>query len=79
MQVTRELVLPAPPEEVWDALTDPEFDEAKQKITERGVTCTAPISIDKDYKTAANKTALQQLGKAGFRLAALLVAIFEGQ
>jgi uncharacterized protein YndB with AHSA1/START domain len=24
MEVTRELVLPAPPEEVWDALTDPE-------------------------------------------------------
>jgi uncharacterized protein YndB with AHSA1/START domain len=24
MDVTRELVLPAPPEEVWDALTDPE-------------------------------------------------------
>lgn len=24
MQVTRELVLPAPPEEVWEALTDPE-------------------------------------------------------
>ena len=24
MEVTRELVLPAPPEEVWEALTDPE-------------------------------------------------------
>ena len=24
VEVTRELVLPAPPEEVWDALTDPE-------------------------------------------------------
>lgn len=24
MQVTRELVLPAPPDEVWEALTDPE-------------------------------------------------------
>jgi uncharacterized protein YndB with AHSA1/START domain len=24
MEVVRELVLPAPPEEVWDALTDPE-------------------------------------------------------
>ena len=24
MEITRKLVLPAPPEEVWDALTDPE-------------------------------------------------------
>jgi hypothetical protein len=64
-----------------DALSgpEPEFDDATQKVTDRGTTCTAPVSIDKDYKTSANQIALQQLGKAGFRLNALLVAIFEGR
>jgi malonyl CoA-acyl carrier protein transacylase len=64
-----------------DALTasEFEFDEAKQKVTERGTTCTALVAIDKDNKTSGNKLALQQLGKAGFRLAALLVWILEGK
>ena len=62
-----------------DALTEPDFEDASRKTSERGTTCTASVAIDKDYKNYAYKTALDQLGKAGFRLDALLVKIFEGQ
>jgi hypothetical protein len=39
--------------------------------------CTWPITLTKEYTQWANQQALTQLGKAGFRLAALLRAIFE--
>jgi hypothetical protein len=42
-----------------------------------GLKCTWPATIDRNYASSANKQALNQLGKAGFRLAALLQAIFE--
>jgi len=41
--------------------------------------CTWPIAIDRAYTQWANQQALAQLGKAGFRLAELLQAIFEGE
>jgi hypothetical protein len=62
-----------------EALTEPEFDDASRKTTERGTTCTASVSIDQDYRKQASNVALVQLGKAGFRLNALLVSIFEGR
>jgi hypothetical protein len=43
-----------------------------------GIKCTWPATIDREYTKWANQAALTQLGKAGFRLAALLQAIFEG-
>jgi hypothetical protein len=61
-----------------DALTEPEFEDATRKPGERGDTCTAPITIDQDYRRSASATAFKQLSKAGFRLSELLVAIFEG-
>jgi hypothetical protein len=61
-----------------EALTRPEFDEASEKSSDKEDTCTASVSIDQEYKTWANQVALDQLGKAGFRLSALLVWIFEG-
>jgi S1/P1 Nuclease len=39
--------------------------------------CTWPITLTKEYTRWANQQALTQLGKAGFRLAAVLRAIFE--
>ena len=39
--------------------------------------CTWPITLTKEYTQWANQQALTQLGKAGFRLAALLRAIFR--
>jgi len=62
-----------------DALNEPVFGQASVKHNHKGPnTCTAPVSIDDDYKKMAGKTALDQLGKAGFRLAALLTRIFGG-
>jgi hypothetical protein len=39
---------------------------------DRGPKCTWPVTLGRDYSTWANQQALTQLGKAGFRLAALL-------
>jgi hypothetical protein len=39
---------------------------------DRGPKCTWPVTLGRDYSTWANQQALAQLGKAGFRLAALL-------
>jgi hypothetical protein len=61
-----------------DALTEPVFDQASVKTDEHGTTCTARVSIDQEYRDDANKKALAQLGRAGFRLNALLVKIFGG-
>jgi hypothetical protein len=41
------------------------------------LTCTAPVTFEPNYETDAAKIALRQLGRAGFRLAALLTAVFE--
>jgi S1/P1 Nuclease len=38
--------------------------------------CKVPVTISRDYNTFANQAALDQLGKAGQRLAALLTKIF---
>jgi hypothetical protein len=43
---------------------------------ERGPMCTWPVSLSRDYTRLANQQALHQLSKAGFRLAALLRAVF---
>jgi hypothetical protein len=61
-----------------EALTEPHFDDASVKPGEHGATCTAHVSFDDDYHKDANKIALDQLGRAGFRLNALLVKIFGG-
>jgi S1/P1 Nuclease len=45
----------------------------------RGLKCTWPVALDRGYTQWANQQALNQLGKAGFRLAALLRAVFEGR
>jgi S1/P1 nuclease len=39
--------------------------------------CTARLTFEPNYESDSAKIALRQLGKAGFRLAALLTAIFE--
>jgi hypothetical protein len=39
--------------------------------------CTAAVTFEPNYETDSSKIALRQLGKAGFRLAALLTAVFE--
>jgi hypothetical protein len=44
---------------------------------ERTLKCTWPVTVDRSYTQWANRQALTQLGKAGFRLAAVLQAIFE--
>jgi hypothetical protein len=44
---------------------------------ERTLKCTWPVTFDRSYTQWANQQALAQLGKAGFRLAALLRAVFE--
>jgi hypothetical protein len=43
-----------------------------------GSNCTWGITLSRGYTRWANQQALTQLGKAGFRLAAVLRAIFEG-
>src|SRR5262249_3864993 len=40
-----------------------------------GLQCTWPVTLNKEYANWANKQALNQLGKAGFRLAGLLRAV----
>lgn len=42
-----------------------------------GLKCTWPATLERGYSDWANQQALIQLGKAGYRLAALLQAIFE--
>ena|SRR5215467_3175155 len=44
---------------------------------ERTLKCTWPVTFERSYTQWANRQALAQLGKAGFRLAALLREIFE--
>jgi hypothetical protein len=61
-----------------DALDEVDIGDASPKTGQRGTTCTADVSFDRTYSEAANRVALTQLGKAGFRLAALFIGIFEG-
>jgi hypothetical protein len=44
--------------------------------TRAGLNCTWPVTLGRDYTSWANQQALAQLGKGGFRLAALLRAVF---
>ena len=41
--------------------------------------CAAAVTFEPNYESDSAKVALRQVGKAGFRLAALLTAIFEPQ
>jgi len=43
------------------------------------VKCTAKLTFEPNYESDSGRVALRQLGKAGFRLAALLTAIFESE
>jgi hypothetical protein len=61
-----------------DDYTEADVGEASPKQSHTGTTCTASVSLDGDYKKKAKQVALDQLGRAGFRLNALLVKIFEG-
>jgi hypothetical protein len=63
-----------------EAVTDAELGEPSSHTENNaGLKCTWPVTVDRDYTKSANQQALAQLGKAGFRLAALLKAIFETQ
>jgi hypothetical protein len=60
-----------------DAITEVEIGRATHANSDRAPKCTWPVTLDSDYTKSANETAKSQLAKAGYRLAALLVAIFE--
>jgi S1/P1 Nuclease len=59
-----------------NALTDIEIGGAV-KTNSREHKCAWPVTLPRAYTQWANEQALTQLGKAGFRLAGLLRAIFE--
>jgi hypothetical protein len=62
------------------ALSGIEIGEGEQTGSQdRGPKCTWPVMLGKDYPGWANKQALNQLGKAGFRLAELLKRILTPQ
>jgi hypothetical protein len=61
------------------AVTDADISEPTQTESAAGLKCTWTATVDRNYSKWANQQALNQLGKAGFRLAALLQAIFEGR
>jgi len=63
-----------------EALTRSDIDlgEGTPVETEEStLKCTWPVTFETSYTQWANRQALAQLGKAGFRLAALLREIFE--
>jgi S1/P1 Nuclease len=60
------------------ALTEIEIGDAtKTNSPGKKPTCTWPVTLPRAYTQWANQQALTQLGKAGFRLAAILRVIFE--
>jgi hypothetical protein len=60
------------------ALTDIEFGDAtKTNSPGQKPKCTWPVTLPRAYTQWANQQALTQLGKAGFRLSAIIRAIFE--
>ncbi|HWN51977.1 MAG TPA: S1/P1 nuclease [Xanthobacteraceae bacterium] len=60
------------------AIADAEIGEVTSHTeSNAGLKCTWSATVDRNYSKWANQQALTQLGKAGFRLAALLQAIFE--
>ena len=59
------------------ALTRVRIGEPTQVQGGQGPKCTWPVTLSREYTRWANQQALNQLGKAGFRLAALLSVIFE--
>jgi hypothetical protein len=60
------------------ALTQVEIGDAVQ-ATAGGSKCTWPVTFSRDYTSWANQRTLEQLSKAGFRLAAVLRAAFANQ
>ena len=67
------------PSDCQSGLYDADVGEpTSHNESKAGLHCTWPATLDRQYTTWANQQALTQLGKAGFRLAALLKAIFEG-
>jgi S1/P1 Nuclease len=65
----------------WATETLPLAKDAYSRVTigqavSVGGRCNWPVSLDRAYTDWANKQVVSQLGKAGFRLAALLRAIF---
>jgi len=61
------------------AIMDVEIGEATPSQGDRGPKCTWSVTLERDYTNFGNQRANVQLAKAGYRLAALLVAIFEGR
>jgi hypothetical protein len=60
------------------ALTRVEVDDGTPVEGERELKCNWHVTLDRGYAQWANKQALNQLGKAGFRLAALIQAALGG-
>jgi S1/P1 Nuclease len=60
------------------ALTRVEIDDGTPVEGERELKCNWHVTLDRGYSQWANKQALNQLGKAGFRLAALIQAALGG-
>jgi hypothetical protein len=54
-------------------------DATHAEVEERGPKCTWPVTLSRDYTSSANKQALTQLSKAGFRPSALVWAVFGNQ
>jgi hypothetical protein len=59
------------------AITRVRIGEPTQVQGGQGPKCTWPVTLSREYTRWANQQALNQLGKAGFRLAALLRVIVE--
>ena len=64
-----------------DAITEVTLGEGTPSGDDRQPKCTWHVTtpLDRAYSKFVNETAEVQLAKAGLRLAALLVAIFEGR
>jgi hypothetical protein len=58
-------------------ITRVKIGEPAQVQERQGLKCTWPVTLSREYTHWANQQAVNQLGKAGFRLAALLRVIFE--
>jgi hypothetical protein len=62
-----------------DALTRVQIGPVMYSANARGPACFWPVTLSRDYTTRANQQALAQIGKAGFRLAAVLRAVLPNQ
>jgi hypothetical protein len=62
------------------ALTKVDIGEGTHADNEdRGLKCTWPVTISREYSAWANKQALNQLAKAGYRLAAAIRSAIQGE